>query len=93
MTARPKDPWNEELFRTTKDPAGLSFRSWIAVHDNNNIQQLMTLNHYQQETEINQLLTHKQENDSMKQKYLHLLRYSVDAKVVTYREQIVESAA
>lgn len=53
----------------------------------------MTLNHYQQETEINQLLTHKQENDSMKQKYLHLLRYSVDAKVVTYREQIVESAA
>jgi len=31
LTARPKDPWNEELFRTTKDPGALSFNSWIAT--------------------------------------------------------------
>ena len=31
LTARPNDPWNEELFRTTKDPGGLSFSSWIAA--------------------------------------------------------------
>jgi len=44
LTARPKDPWNEELFRTTNDPGGLSFSSWIATQSQT-VQQLMTHRH------------------------------------------------